>query len=334
MPNQHGGFEQFAEIFSVFMASKGHEVYVYSSQTHPYQKSRYKDVNIIHCKDLEYHIGTVGQFFYDFNCILDSRSRGYDVILQLGYTSSSIWSFLFPKKPLIITNMDGLEWKRSKYNGWVQKFLKYAEKLAITNSDFLISDSIGIQDYIKNKYQVESQYIPYGADILTNFDRKVLDELSLDAFKYNMLISRLEPENSIETILDGVTKSASNNPLLVIGKHNTPYGNYLKKLFGNDKRVRFLGAIYDLEKLNNLRYFSNIYFHGHSVGGTNPSLLEAMSSEALIVANDNIFNKTILGDKAFYFKSSTDIQQFLNISKLDHKKHLLDNKKKIEDNYS
>ena len=96
-------------------------------------------------------------------------------------------------------------------------------------------------------------------------------------------------------------------PTLVIGNYNTKFGRYLQKCFKNEKRIIFLGGIYDLEMLNNLRYFSNIYFHGHSVGGTNPSLLEAMSSNSFIVAHDNIFNKSIL-EMMLYF---LDLQKIL-----------------------
>jgi len=334
IPNFHGGFEQFAEFFSVYMADKGHDIYVYNSHNHPYKKSKFKNVNIIHCNDPEQNLGTVGQFIYDFNCIIDSRKREYDIILQLGYTSSSVWSFLFPKKSLIVTNMDGLEWKRSKYNKGVQKFLKYAEKLAVNNSHFLISDSIGIQEYIRNKYKKNSEYIPYGAKMFNSPDSALLEEFGLEAYNYNMLIARLEPENNIETILAGVTASSSTHPILVIGKHKTSYGNYLKQKFKSDKRVRFLGGIYDLNKLNNLRYYSKIYFHGHSAGGTNPSLLEAMSSHALIVANDNVFNRSILGNDAFYFKNRNDIIRNLEKNKTDYINFTINNMNKIADYYS
>ena len=190
--------------------------------------------------------------------------------------------------------MDGLEWKRSKYSKKVQKFLKYAEKLAVKSSDFLISDSIGIQDYLKQEYNVNSEYIAYGAEIFTQSDVKFIKEFDVEANGYNMLIARLEPENNIETILEGVQRSNSNLPFLVVGKYDNKFGIYLKEKFKNSKNIRFLGGIYDLEKLNNLRYYSNLYFHGHSVGGTNPSLLEAMASNCLIIANDNVFNKSIL----------------------------------------
>ncbi len=122
-------------------------------------------MNIIHKMDPEKWMGTAGQFIYDLNCILDSRKRGFDVILQLGYTSSSIWGWLLPKKAIVITNMDGLEWKRSKYSRPVRRFLKFAEKLAIKTSDYLISDSVGIQKHLKTAYNADSEYIAYGADL-------------------------------------------------------------------------------------------------------------------------------------------------------------------------
>ena len=312
IPNHYGGFEQFAEFVSIGLVKKGHEVTVYNSHNHPFQEYNYKGVDIIHCKDWEDKIGTAGQFIYDLNCILDTRKRNFDVILQLGYTSSSIWSRFFPRNSIISTNMDGLEWKRTKYSNKVQTFLKYAEKLAVKHSNYLISDSIGIQDYIQNKYNVHSTYIPYGANIFDTPDINEIRNYNIAPYKYDLLIARLEPENSIEIILDGVSNTSNNRIFLVIGKHETKYGIYLKDKFKNFKNIVFLGGIYNQNTLNNLRYYSNLYFHGHTVGGTNPSLLEAMASSSIICANENIFNKGILEDDAFYFKTQYDVTQILN----------------------
>ena len=127
----------------------GHEVFVYNSHNHPYQKNKWNEVNIIYCYDPEFKLGAIGQFIYDFNCTLDSRRRNFDVILQLGYTSSSVWNWLFKRTSRLITNMDGLEWKRAKFSKPVSLFLKYAEKLAIHHSDVLIADSLGIQSYLE-----------------------------------------------------------------------------------------------------------------------------------------------------------------------------------------
>lgn len=315
IPNYYGGFEQFAEYFSVHLVQKGHEVYCYNSHNHPFQEKTFKEVNLIHCYDPEYKVGTAGQFIYDLNCILDSRSRNFDIILQLGYTSSSIWYRLFPRKAIIITNMDGLEWKRTKYTKAVQKVLLYAEKLAVKSSDYLISDSKGIQKYIQTKYNRESTFIAYGANSFYNPNEDLLLEYQVEKYNFNMILARLEPENNIETILDGVVLDNDKTTILVIGNHDTQFGVYLKEKFKAFKNIRFIGILYNLDHLDNLRYFSNLYFHGHSVGGTNPSLLEAMASRALIVAHKNEFNQDILKENGFYFTNADEVKNMLKVVK-------------------
>jgi glycosyltransferase involved in cell wall biosynthesis len=336
IPNYHGGFEQFAEFFSVYLARNKHDVYVYNSSMHPYQESSFQGVRIIHCKDPENKIGTVGQFIYDFNCIMDSRKREFDILLQLGYTSSSIWSKLLPSKSIVITNMDGLEWKRSKYNSIVQKFLKVAEKLAVKSSNHLISDSIGIQNYLTTTYKVDSKYIAYGAEIFSTPSEQVLSNYEVVANNYDLLIARIEPENNIEVILDGIASSGATTPFLVIGKHDVNvFGAHLKSKFKEVHNIRFIGGVYNQDHLNNLRFYSNRYFHGHSVGGTNPSLLEAMASNALIIAHDNEFNKHILGEDGFYFKSSEDVCKQVNtIKKSENANKLKNNADKIINKYN
>lgn len=325
VPNHYGGFEQFAEFFSVYLAQKGHEVFVYNSHNHPYQEKTFQGVNLLHQYDPEFKIGTAGQFIYDLNCILDARKRNFDIILQLGYTSSSVWYFLMPKKPLLITNMDGLEWKRTKYSKAVQKVLLFAEKLAVKSSDYLVADSLGIQKYLSEKYGKKSTYIAYGANTFDHPNESLIADYQVEKYNFNMILARLEPENNIETILDGIVLSHDETPMLVIGNHNTKFGNYLKQKFRSHTNIRFIGAVYNLEHLDNLRYYSNLYFHGHSVGGTNPSLLEAMASKALIIAHDNDFNKAILKENAYYFSNSEDVKKLtLQVKKSDNL-HIIQN---------
>jgi glycosyltransferase involved in cell wall biosynthesis len=312
IPNHYGGFEQCAENLALGLVKRGFEVIVYNSHSHPYQEKEWNGIQIVHCYDPEDKLGTVGQFIYDLNCILDIRKRKFDIILQLGYTSSSIWGWLLPKKVVVTTNMDGLEWKRTKYSEKVKKFLQYAESLGVRYSDHLISDSLGIQNYLKEKYKVNSTYIAYGAILFKYPDSEVLKDYDVTVNQYDMLIARLEPENSIEVILDGVVKANVSRPFLVIGNHETTYGNYLKNKFSIHTQIQFIGGIYNIEVLNNLRYYSNIYFHGHTVGGTNPSLLEAMASNSLICANDNPFNRYILGNDAIYFNDANDVALHLS----------------------
>ena len=294
IPNYYGGFEQFAEFFSVYLVEKGHDVYCYNSHNHKFQEKTFHGVNIIHQHDPEYKYGTFGQFIYDYNCIMDARTRDFDIILQLGYTSNSVWFFLLPKKPIIITNMDGIEWKRSKYSRPVQQFLKFAERLAAVSSDYLVSDSLGIQTFLKNRYKKDSTYIAYGAHPFNSPDENILNEYSVERYNYMMIMARFEPENNLDMVLEGVSKTNDLTPILVIGNHETKYGSYLKNKYKAFEKIRFIGGIYNLTHLNNLRYFCKLYFHGHSVGGTNPSLLEAMASQAYIAAHGNDFNKGVL----------------------------------------
>lgn len=336
IPNNYGGFEQFAEYLSVGLVEKGHDVTVYNSDKHIYKADTYKGVNIIHKKDPEDKLGTPGQFIYDLNCIIDSRKQKFDIILNLGYTSSSVWGRLFPKSSIVITNMDGLEWKRTKFSKSVQKFLLYAEKLAVKHSNYLVSDSKAIQSYILQKYKIDSEFIAYGATVFNNPDFELIQKYNIKEYEYSMLIARMEPENNIEMILDGVHQSQNQELFFVIGNPSNKFGLYLQDKYKKDERIRFLGPIYDIEILNNLRYFSKYYFHGHSVGGTNPSLLEAMACNSLIAAHKNPFNESVLDKNAFYFSECADVTNILenNHGQNNRKSYSDDNLQKIKQQYS
>jgi len=315
IPNRYGGFEQFAEYLSVELVKRGHEVVVYTSKSHPLKLNSYKGVSIVRIYDPEDYLSTAGQFIYDFLSIWHSRGQKFDVILQLGYTSSAIFYRLHPKSVPVVTNMDGLEWKRSKYSYFVKKFLSLSEKLAVIQSDYLIADSVVIGNYIEKKYHKKPTFIPYGATVEQEANEEVCKEFNLQKNGYDMLVARLEPENNIEMILDGVVVSKTDRKFLVIGKNETKYGKFLKNKYENYSNILFIGGIYDIKKLNSLRFYSNLYFHGHSVGGTNPSLLEAMGSQAFICAHDNPFNRAVLEENAIYFKNSQDIVGILQIDK-------------------
>jgi glycosyltransferase involved in cell wall biosynthesis len=336
IPNNYGGFEQLAQFLSLGLLAKGHHVYVYCSSRHAYQEKEWQGIHLIHQKDPEDRLGTAGQFIYDLNCIRDSRNRNFDVILNLGYTSSSVWMNLFPKLTKVITNMDGLEWKRSKYSRKVQKFLLFAEKLAVRKSDALVADSKAIQVYLQEKYGIVSTFIAYGAEIFRDPDQSCLAAFQLKPYAFDLLIARMEPENNIEVILDGVVKSKSTRPFLVVGNPENKFGLYLKNKFKEEKRILFMGSIYDTKVIDNLRHYANLYFHGHSVGGTNPSLLEAMGCHSLICAHDNVFNKSILGPDAFYFSNARQVADRLDATNTREQgaSYLQANLAKIRESYS
>lgn len=316
IPNNYGGFEQAAQFISAGLVERGHDVTVYNSNLNPYKQDNWNGVNIVHRKDAENWLGSFGQFIYDLNCIRHARKQHFDVWIFLGYTSSSIWGRLYPADATIISNMDGLEWKRSKYSKPVQKFLRYAEKLAVKYSEAYIADSVLIQSYLKDKYQITSQYIPYGAEISNDENKTILEQLGIEERKYFVALARMEPENNIELILKGFTESNSKHKFLVIGNNKNRFGRKISKMYKNDPRIIFIGALFDQILLRTIRKYCLAYFHGHSVGGTNPSLLEAMADKALITAHDNAFNRAVLGNDAMYFSNHDDIRQIVESAEL------------------
>lgn len=313
IPNHYGGFEQYAELLSSYLAKEGWDVTVYNTHDHPYKLKEFNGVNIIHKYNPESYLGSFGQFVYDLLCILNIRKKKYDIVYQLGYTSSAVFNFLFPKKTLIVTNMDGLEWKRTKYSKKVQKFLLYSEGIVVRKSNFLIADSLGIKEYIYNKYKIDSFYSSYTAKAVTEYQKVNWSDKGLKDDQYNLLVARLVPENNVESIIESHTLNNYKYPLLVIGNTSTKFGQYLLSKFNSFNNIHFIGGVYDKQELNALRNGANLYFHGHSVGGTNPSLLEAMACECSIIAHDNPFNKGILGDNALFFNTAEELNELLQL---------------------
>lgn len=337
IPNGYGGFEQFAEYLSVGLVERGHSVTVYNPSFHSYKEKFYKGVAICSKWSPERRIGSSANFIYDYLCLRDALKKDFDIILELGYHSNAPSYFLLNKKsPVVVTNMDGIEWNRSKWGSLTRKLIKRLEKVAVAKSDYLISDNRAIQEYYKKEYGVSSFYIPYGADVVHVFEEKVISQFNILPDKYYLSIARLEPENNIETILDGFIESEGTEPFVIIGDKDTKFGYYLQKKYKEENRIKFLGAIYDKKLLDNLRHFALMYFHGHSVGGTNPSLLEAMGAGAFIAAHDNLFNRDVLELNAFYFTNSEDVCQLINnrfFLVKEKEIFLLKNEKKIKECY-
>ena len=288
---------------------------------------------------------SVGSFFYDFASLRDALKREqFDIIYEAGYTSivpAYIWFDVKNiKRPVFTTNMDGLEYKRTKFNKWVQKFVFWEERMTVKHSHYLIADNMGIHDYYKDKYGKESKFLAYGADIHDDYSVEFLKEFGLEENNYYLLVARLEPENNIVMAIDGYLASVENGhrPLIIIGKTNTPHGKELVARYGMENAIRFIGGIYDFKKLNSIRKFSFAYFHGHSVGGTNPSLLEAMASDCFILANDNLFNRAVLKNNAEYYSTSAEVTDLLNnmtlLAMRDKKRFVEANLEEIYTEYS
>ncbi len=207
--------------------------------------------------------------------------------------------------------MDGIEWQRGKWGGVAKSILKLTEKLAAKYVKKVVADSLEIKRFLDSKYDIISTFIPYGASFPESKPNKnVIKSLGLSPYDYGLLIARIEPENKIECAI--IAFIAMNRTLVIVGDVGTKYGKKIYRKYGNHLNIKFVGTIFNAEKLNALRCFSKVYYHGHSVGGTNPSLLDAMACGCIIVAHDNPFNKEVLGDTGTFFKNKTCLVDRIN----------------------
>lgn len=336
IPNNYGGFEQCAEKMSQYFLGAGNEVTVYNPSDHKYKKSIWNGVRIKHIPSNEKKYSYISLFVYDYLSLHDVVQHNFDIVLELGYAPAALFYFLKRNsRAKIVTAMDGLDWKRSKWNALARRILKYSEKVAIKKSDALVSDNPGIQSYIYKKYKKDSHFIPNGTNMPGKVSSEILKQLGVKKEQYFLVISRMVPENNIDAILSGYVLSKSQLPLLVIGPNVNKYGKTLQIKYQAYPSIRFVGGIYDFPKLSSLRNFARIYFHGHSVGGTNPSLLEAMASGAYIIAHDNEFNRHVLGDKAMYFHDEQDISSKIrNYKGRNRQQYINRYKKEIKAKYT
>jgi glycosyltransferase involved in cell wall biosynthesis len=312
IPNRYGGFEQFAEFLSTGLAARGHEVIVYNPSFHPYKNTDYKGVKIITRPNPEKMLGSSANILYDYLCLRDAIRRRPDVILECGYASAvPAMDVLDHRGTRIITHLDGMEWQRPKWNRMARSFIRFTERRVTRISDNLVCDHEKIAEYFTERYAVRPVCIRYGAVRLRKPDRQKLDQYLLEPWKYFLVISRLEPENNIEMIIEGYLASDLPEVLIIIGQnHNRSARNIIQK-YGKHPKIWIKESMYDSQTLDNLRYFAKAYLHGHSVGGSNPSLLEAMAAGAFIIAHDNHFNRGILEEHALYFKDSGELRNIL-----------------------
>ena len=312
IPAQYGGFETFAEELAVRLVQHGVDVTVFCELQAQHQVAEYKGVKL--CYVPVFQLGPLTTIIFDLLCLWRARKK-FNVVYMLGY-GASLFCFLpriWGKK--VWVNMDGVEWARSKWSWQAKLWLKIMEAVAMWTPSRIVADAEAILKHLENRYShlPPSTFIPYGAKVIDIPPlESILDEWNLQSKSYLLVVCRLEPENHLLEIIQGYRASAVVMPLIILGNHlaTTPYVNSL--LGYSSVNIRFLGTVYDHDKLLALRYHSYAYLHGHSVGGTNPSLLEAMGCGNRIVAHDNQFNREVAGATALYFKDATSLAAILN----------------------
>lgn len=304
IPAEFGGFETFAEQLAVRLVNMGHSVTVYCEHSQSYTHSTYRGVELRYVSTVE--LAGLRSIWFDSICILKTL-RGYDAVYMLGYHAAFAFALPWLFKTNFWTNMDGLEWKRDKWSPTAKHYLRLMEWFAARFSRRLIADAEGIASHLVRKYDVASKtsVIPYGANSVKSApDFALINDLELEQHGYYLMVCRLEPENHVREIIEGFTASSSRKTLIVVGDHESD-SDYVRTLLNSaDDRVKFVGTIFDQDRLLSLRWYCRAYFHGHSVGGTNPSLLEAMACGNHTIAHDNVFNREVTNGKADYFTSA------------------------------
>ncbi len=307
IPARYGGFETFAEELSTRLVRKGIEVTVYCEGRSANAASTYRGVKLAYLPRMPF--GPASPIASDGYGIWKALGK-YDVIYVLGYAAPMF--FWMPKLygQKIWVNMDGLEWARTKWGFFGRLYIKAMEKIAVNMASMVIADARAIRDSLTSRHpkMAPCAVIPYGATLVGQApDASLLAKWGLTPQSYFISVCRLEPENHVLDIVRAFEASCSSRELVVVGscEQKTPY--IARLLREASPKVKMIGGVYDAHELRALRYHAYAYFHGHSVGGTNPSLLEALGCGNLVIAHDNAFNREVCGDLAWYFSRAADI---------------------------
>lgn len=318
VPARYGGFETCVEEVGRRLVDRGHEVVVYcrSSGASPIEErlSHYQGMELVHLPAV--------------------RRRSLETLSHTGLSAAHLVrhrtdaAFVFnaanaPFLPLLraariptAMHVDGLEWQRAKWNGLGQRYYRLVERLSVWWADALIADAPGIAAHYRDTFDAETVQIAYGAPVVEpSTDR--LTELGLERDGYHLVVARFEPENHVRLAVEGYVRSRAELPLVVVG--SAPYSSrYTERVRAvADDRVRLLGGVWDQGLLDQLYVGARSYLHGHSVGGTNPSLLRALGAGAPVIAFDVSFNRDVAQDAGCYFSTEDDVARCVEQAESD-----------------
>ena len=308
IPAAHGGFETFAEHLAFYLRDRGWHVTVYCQEGRAAQQyiDQWEGIERIHIPVRR--SGALGTVEFDIKCVADVAGRD-GVILTLGYNTGFLAPWLQLKGRRNFINMDGIEWKRDKYGLPARLYLWVNERLAAWSGAFLIADHPQIEQRLRMiAPHADITMIPYGGDAPDVGDKVRLVELGLEPQRYFTLIARPEAENMILEIVKAFSTSECEAKLVVLGAYDRVNLYHARVLAAARPNIVFPGAVYDKKTLNALRMHCIAYLHGHRVGGTNPSLVEALAAGNAIIAHDNMFNRWVAGDAALYFSDIAGCQ--------------------------
>jgi glycosyltransferase involved in cell wall biosynthesis len=321
VPAKYGGFESLVENIIGEHCGPDIEYTVFcSAMDYAERLQVYKGVKLRYIRGL--HANGWQSIPYDICSMLACIGRGYDAVLVLGVSGCvflPVFRWLFRGK--LIVNIDGLEHRREKWSPWQRKFLKASEAAAVRAADVIIADNRGIQQYVTAEYGKPTALIAYGGDqtqrvVRPEKQQEILAQYRLESGQYGVTVCRVEPENNCLIVLEAFDKAGL--PLVFVGNWTcNEYGRRLKEQYGSRPGFHLIDAVYDLDVLFTLRANARWYVHGHSAGGTNPSLVEAMFFGKPILAFDVVYNRATTFGEARYFGSVEQLVALLNTADLD-----------------
>jgi len=312
VPARYGGFETAVEEVGSRLAAAGHDVTIYcrggnsGSDTNPREHAGMRLVHLpcIHHRALETLSHTVLSAVH-----LTLHPRRYDAVLVFNAANVFALPLMRLRGAPIAVHVDGLEWRRTKWRRHGRQFYRWSESRAVRAADALIADAPGIQQYYLDEFGATSELLEYGSPITAGTSLDRLDELELTPRRYHLLVARFEPENHVRELIGAYGRSGAELPLVVVGgtPYPTDYTRLVEEAAEQARGVRMLGGVWDQELLDQLYAGAASYLHGHSVGGTNPSLLRAMGAGTPTIAHDNIFNRGVLGEDGAYGHSVEEL---------------------------
>lgn len=315
VPARYGGFETAVEEVGTRLVERGHDVVVYCRGDD--RSPTFRGMRRVLLPSLRHPVmETLSHTALSVGHLLGHRA---DVALVFNAANAPLLPLLRAARIPVAVHVDGLEWSRAKWGPHGRRYYLANERLAVLLADELISDAAGIQDYYRERYASDSVHLAYGAPIVEDAAPERLAELRLHPQGYHLVVARIEPENHVDVIIEGYRRSTATEPLVVVG--SVPYASeherQVKELAAADDRVSLLGGVWDQGLLNALYAGSLSYLHGHSVGGTNPSLLRAMGAGANVLAWDVNFNREVLGDTGRFFAGPGDVATLVEASESD-----------------
>lgn len=307
LPPQYGGFETLADNITKNL-SPSYDLSVFcSGNSYKDRLPSYNGANLIY---INLNANGIQSILYDFVSIICSL-RFAETILMLGVSGALALPIVkLVSKAKIVVNIDGLEWKRGKWGWAAKKFLKFSEAIAVKFSDIVVADNKVIQEYVKQEYKKDSVLIAYGGDHIKRspFSAETIEKYPFLQGRYALNICRIEPENNIHLILEAFKEYGKLN-LVVLGDWGvSEFSKKLKSDYSDVANIYLLGPMFDqVDVKNEIRSNSYVYIHGHSAGGTSPSLVEAMCMAKPVIAFAIDYNKETTNGRALYFSNVDEL---------------------------